>query len=63
MGGFGAREVAAEVYETYLAETTHGDAMGTIAVQVANYGIGGVGFEGDAIVVVVDGGILDGDKG
>jgi hypothetical protein len=46
---------------TYLTQTTDGDTMRSVAEEVANDRVGGIGFEGDAIIVVVDGGIFDGD--
>ena len=46
-----------------LAEGSDGDAVGAVAGEVLDDDGGGVGFEGDAVVAVVDGGVLDRDRG
>ena len=48
-------------YETYLAKATDGDTMRAVTIQILDQGVSGVGFERNAIVVVVNGRILDGD--
>jgi hypothetical protein len=44
-----------------LAETANADAVATIAHEVLHDDVGAVGLEGDAVVAVVDVGVLDYD--
>jgi hypothetical protein len=44
-----------------LAQAADGDAVATVAPQVLNEDFGAVGFEGNAVVTVIDVAILDND--